>query len=230
MVLLAWLSNGCSLGLHQTAKTLQQGEIRAGGGLLVMKNKPADVLEDSPEARAQGGDRMALFPELAVRAGVGQRTDMGIGLHLGLGLRLDAKHNLIDETKPYAIAPRLGFGFVFQEAEIFTWMAGLIGSYQLARWVSFYLGTTFVNHHVSRTQTPVLSTNERLAERSNWGDGLLQGALGLQLGPRDNRFFLEYGRWLPLQNDPGDSFRLVPTHLLSLTLHGCSMGCEGGTR
>jgi hypothetical protein len=232
--LLGGMSGGCSLGLHQTAKTLEAGEVRVGGGLMVLRNRPADVLEDTPEARQQGQERIASAPELGVRVGVGRRTDLGIGMYLGPGLRVDAKHNLIENTRPYAVAPRVGLGYTnYDGSKLYSWLAGLIGSYRLLRGFSVYLGGTFANHHVYRPasdNSPTLGPNERLAERTGWGDGLFQGALGLNIQTGKTTMFLEYGRWIPLQNDPGDLSRFVPTHLLSFTIHSCTKGCGEAPR
>ena len=58
-----------------------------------------------------------------------------------------------------------------------------------------------------------------LADRTGTGDGLLQAVLGIQLPAGTGLAFMaEHGHWFVLQNDPGDSYRFVPTNVFGVAM------------
>lgn len=208
-------SGGCTTGLFQTAKTLPYGERNLGlGAARLITNRNAAVRNEAtapPPSSLEG----FTMPEAGMRVGLGRQTDLGFGSYLGLGLRADAKHNLLPDAKPYALAPRLGLGAATSKDRwLWAWLAGLIASYDLNSVFSFYSGASFVAHYIHQP-APQLPPGERLVGRTPWGDGLLQLALGIEARFSSRTAIqAEYGRWLPLQNDPGDGYRFVPAHLV----------------
>ena len=75
----------------------------------------------------------------------------------------------------------------------------------------------------STAATLELAPDETLAPRSGVGDGLLQLHTGFELRARTGvGVFLEYGLWLPAQDDPGDSYAFVTTHIFAIGIHAFS--------
>lgn len=209
-------ASGCATGLFQTAKTLPPGGVQVGLGV-------SHLLTDQQAAASEGASSSLegfTMPEAGLRVGVGHQTDVGLGSYLGLGLRADAKHNLVSATKPYALAPRVGLGASGSRDDwLWTWLVGLIASYDLHRVISVYTGASLVTHYIHRKYLPEPPPGERLVGRTPWGDGLLQASVGVEYRVASwMALQAEAGHWFTLQNDPGDGYRFVPAHVLGARL------------
>jgi len=223
-VLLAFVA-GCGHGLGQTAKTQPVGKTRLTLGVVRITNANDEV--------RNGPDLQNLAPEVSVRVGTSEHTDIGITNWFGVGLRTDVKWNLFDRDRPYALAPRAGVGAAkdFYGVALFGAFAGLIASYELPGKITPYGAATFANHWILRNDKPsseVLAPGETFAARKGYGDGLLQLVVGLQLKLGAGSALVgEYQRWIPMQNDPGDFYKFVPNDVLMIATNIClSMECD----
>lgn len=205
--------SACGFGLLQTAKTLPPGSaaLTFGGGLV-----HNEIVE---EVREGSGLPFAGFVDLNVRAGLAQQLDMGIGF-FGLGGRLDAKYNLVDSKERLALSPRIGTGYLAMgHSSIFTAHVGGLASYDVTPWFTPYGGVSFANYWTSHTPDlpPKLGPNERLVDRSGYGDGMVQLQAGAAFGVAGgSQVFVEYGRAIPAQNDLGDNYSFVASNVFVL--------------
>ena len=64
------------------------------------------------------------------------------------------------------------------------------------------------------------------------GDGLLQLSIGVELLQTSHFAILaEYGHWFPLNDDPGDFYRFLPTNIFGIALRlGRVRPAESGGR
>lgn len=216
LVLLPFAALGCNagLGVAQTAKTVDSGGARMSVGFSGAFNE---------YDRERGGPGLANFSfEPAWRVGLGRQTDLGFGPWLAYGMQLDVKHELTPRAKPYGVALRGGFGASAGSPTSYSGLLGAIGSYELASGVAPYASVAFRNFwFYEGHRRPAPTDGSRWAERNGWGDGLLQMTAGFRFGRGRSAFYLEYARWQPVQNDPGDFFKLAASHVFSFTVGFC---------
>lgn len=211
--LLAWVpvaTAACGYGTFQTAKTVAPGHTTLAAGASYVSNR-----NDSVEGH---GGLDALAAELGpLRLGLTDHLDVGASMYLGLGARVDAKYNLLPRRARLAIAPRLGVGAARQSSWSFLMaMSGLLASYDVAPWVTPYAGLTYADHWISpETAAKTTLPNTRMAARRGYGDGLLMPVAGVRLGSEDSAsFHVEYTRYVPMQNDPGDQYAFIPSNVV----------------
>jgi len=219
-LLVASFALGCSsgFGLAQTAKTVEPGGARMAIGV-------AGAFNEYDQAR--GGAQLSNYSlETGFRFGVDKSTDLGVGPWLTYGLQADVKHELTPRERPYGVALRFGGGGAATEPVSWSAFGGVIGSYAFAPWITGYASGTYRNFWFvdSKSRLPP-ADGSQYASRKGYGDGLLQATAGLRLGSPRVALYLEYARWLPMQNDPGDFFKLVASHVFSFTLGFC-LGSE----
>lgn len=215
-LVVAVTSLGCSagFGLAQTAKTVEPG----GGRMTVGMGGAFNEYD----RERKGPGIYNLSYETAWRYGLARKTDVGLGPWLGLGLQLDVKHELTPREKRYGIALRGGGGFSAGAPNSFSAFLGTIASFEIFPWLTPYGGLAFRNFWFNdRTQHPPPTDGSEWAKRRGYGDGLLQATLGLRLHTGRAAIYLEYARWLPMQNDPGDFFKLVASHVFTLSVGFC---------
>jgi hypothetical protein len=133
------------------------------------------------------------------------------------------KYSLFEPEEAWAVAPRLGAGAAYaDQGSVLMTGAGLIGSYRAA-WIEPYVGATFANHWVHQpAPTPLqeLGPGEKLAERTGIGDGVVALTIGLALRfGNEDEFLVEYSRWQPAQNDPGDNYAFVGSNIFAAGMH-----------
>ncbi len=199
---------GCSYGLFQTARTEPPGTIGGHIGQTLVMNEIDD------EAGRSTTTNLGVEPE--VRIGATDHLDVGLGPLFGLGLRGDVKYNFFRPTDRLALAGRVGGGQSPWYA-VYNALGGVIASYRVFRMVEPYAAATFSNFWIRGYEQPEveLEPGERLAAGKGYGDGLLQLVVGIQLPAGTGRaFMVEVSRWIPLQNDPGDFYRFVPTTVI----------------
>jgi len=206
---------GCNagLGVAQTAKTVDPNAGRMTIGLSVMRNEY--------DAERKGPNVNNYSAEPGFRIGVAKKTDIGFGPWLGLGAQLDVKHELTPRERPYGLAIRGGGGGATGSTNAYSVFVGVIASYAIAPWFTPYGGATFRNFWFVSSNPPDPPDGSRWASRRGYGDGLLHLTVGLRLGEQSGAMYLEYSRWLPMQNDDGDFYRLVPTNIFSFTVGFC---------
>lgn len=203
----ALLASGCGFGVLQTARPLPPGEMSFTAGAGSVHNSVVDAQQSPREPINVVGD-------LAFRVGVVDRLDIGIGGLWNGGLRADAKYDLLPTRSRFALSPRGGLGYAAGGGWALTAFGGALASYDVFRWLTPYAGGTYATYWVhGRTPNDVtLASNERFADRKGYGDGLVELTAGLsvQVG-RAVALLGEVDRWIPMQNDPGDFFRFVPS-------------------
>jgi len=210
-------ATGCltSHGLLQTAHTQPPGSVRAKIGAARLQNEIDDQGGRGPQTNTTA--------EAGVRLGVTDFLDLGLAPLLGAGAALDAKADLLDNTLPGALAPRLSVGHA-RESERSAWAAeaGLIGSYRCLGRVEPYAALNFANYWISRDQSLTerwLEDNQTLAERRGYGDGLVNASLGADLRVTGwLSAVAEYSHWFTAQNDPGDGYAFLPSDIFALAL------------
>jgi hypothetical protein len=218
-------SSGCGYGLMQTAHTEAPGHVATTLGESYVGN----ALSDS------GGRNLTtnIGTELAARVGLNRHVDLGVGPWLGEGARADFKLDVLAPENPWALAPRIGAGIAVSDSSattgddddgnptaIETALVGVIGSYR-AGTVEPYVGVTFANHwiYLEHEYPDELPPGQRYTPRTGAGDGLFQIALGAEIAVGvTTRLLLEYQRWQPAQDDPGDAYAFVPSNVLSVAL------------
>lgn len=202
----ALLTAGCGFGVLQTARPLPPGAMSVTAGLGSVENEVV--------AAQHAEQPINLVGDLAFRAGVVDRLDVGISGLWNTGLRVDTKYDVLPSKSRFALSPRGGLGYTVGGGSAFTAFGGGLASYDVLRWLTPYVGGTYATYWVrGRTPSDVdLAPNERFADRKGYGDGLVEltAGLSLQLG-RSVALLAEVDRWLPAQNDPGDFFRFVPS-------------------
>lgn len=204
----AGLLNGCSFGMFQTAHTQPSGTVSATPGVA--------YAFDSIDDQAGRGPATNVGAQLGARIGLSRRVDLGIGSFLLTGAKSDVKMNLLDPRSRFAVSPRAGAGYRFGRS-VFMLESGAIVSYR-SNWLEPYFGLTFANHWIE-PDAPDGHLPSSLATRAGTGDGLLQANVGLQLIAANSVGVLaEFGRWFPLNNDPGDFYRFLPTSIAGLAL------------
>lgn len=206
----ALLASGCSFGSFQTAHTQPPGTVSGLAAGTFIFNRL-----DGYEGH---GGSTNLGAQFGARVGLAQRLDLGIGTFLGSGLKTDVKVNLLDPHWRFALAPRLGAGYRLGR-EIGMLEAGAVTSYRFSPHFEPYLGATFANHWIQSERPTDIQVPENAVGRSGTGDGLLQLNLGVELALSSHVALLaEYGHWFPLNDDPGDFYRFVPTNITGIAL------------
>lgn len=211
---LAWgavlggLASGCSVGSFQTAHTQLPGTLSITPGVTYVTNRI-----DDEQGRGTLTNSTA---QLSGRAGLTERIDVGVGTFLQTGLKGDVKMNVLPPRAKLALAPRLGAGYRFGR-EIAMVEGGAITSYRLVRGLEPYIGLSFANHWIE-AEAPVTAPPNAVAARGT-GDGLLQLSIGVELLQTTNFAILaEYGHWFPLNDDPGDFYRFLPTNIFGIAV------------
>lgn len=203
-------TNGCGLCLAQTAKTEPEGHgtVAFGAGAFV---------SETDDERGGFGPQNALT-ELSGRVGVASDVDVGVASYLGIGVLVDAKVSLLDQRRREAIAVRFGGGAAYTLDSSVDTVAqvGLLASYDVTRSFVPYAGIVWSNHWVFGESPAVpLSQNAQYASWKGYGDGIFELHFGIALlsDVRRRGVYVEYALWLPMQDDPGDSFKFARTHL-----------------
>lgn len=216
------LGCGSGFGLAQTAKTIEPSGKRMTFGTAFATNEYDG---------ARGGFGLSnVSLETAFRIGLGRDTDLGVGQWLALGAQADVKHELTPREKPYGVALRVGGGGAGTSPLAWSAFGGVIASYAFGSSFAVYGSGTFRNFwFVDNKNRAEPTDGTHWASRRGYGDGLLQATLGVRLGGGRSAMYFEYARWLPMQNDPGDFFKLVATHVFSMTLGFCiGRECKAG--
>lgn len=215
---LAMSSAGCGYGLHESARTLAPGRFGGGGAVTVVANAAGD--DAKTHVRNVGLDLGMM------RVGVARHVDVGFGVAYLAGGRADVKLSMLHEDYPLALAVRVGVGGAAAPIALAFAYVGVLASVDAASWLQPYVGCTFADHWIFGLDQRSPPLGQRLAARAGYGDGVLQNVVGfrffLEEGTLPVSLSLEYGLWVPLQDDPGDGFSFVLNHLGSL---GVCMGC-----
>ena len=211
MVVVAWLTCGCSFGSFQTAHTQAPSSVSVTPGVAQVFNRI-----DDQNGR---GQLTNLGAQVGGRLGLTDRVDVGLGSFLFGGVKADVKVNLLEPHERLALSPRLGAGYRFggnRAAGLLE--GGAIASYRLFDKLEPYFGLTFANHWIEPAPPPGPLPPNVVGRRGS-GDGVLQMSLGLQLEISQHVALLgEYGHWFPLNDDPGDFYAFVPTNIAGLAL------------
>lgn len=203
------LAVGCSFGTFQTGHTQAPGTLSATTGMTLVSN--------SLDGEAGRGGVTNVGAQFSGRLGLARHVDLGLGTFMLTGLRTDVKVNLLDPSAKLAIAPRLGAGLRFGR-EVRMLEAGAITSYALARSFEPYFGLSFANHWIE-PEAPTYTLPANLAPSRRTGDGLLQLSLGFEAVLSDHSALLaEFQHWFPLNDNPGDFYRFVPTNVFGIAL------------
>lgn len=216
-LLLATGMLGCNFALGETPRTIPPGTVSGAFGTSLAFNQ---------NDQQRGGPGLHnLAPQLGpLRVGVARRVDVGFASLYGVGLRADVKVALTRPTLPWALAGRAGGGYAsdFSSRTAVLAFAGMLASYSLGAFEP-YAAVTFANHWIYGSPTTTPPPGERNAPRAGYGDGILQLAVGLRAYVSDKASVsLEYGRWQPMQDDPGDGYGFVANDIVSLTAcFGC---------
>lgn len=207
---------GCSFGLGETPRTLPRGKLSGAVGTSAVFNEN--------DSQRGGPGLHNLAPQLGpIRVGLAPHVDVGVATLYGLGARADVKVLLTRPTLSWALAARAGAGYAVEQdvRKVGVAFAGLIASYAIGIFEP-YGAVTFTNHWIygNATLPPAGSVN---APRAGYGDGILQVVLGARVYVSEmGSASLEYGRWQPMQNDPGDGYAFVANDVCSLTV---CVGC-----
>ena len=223
MAALAALLGGCAYGMHESARTMAPGRVSGGGAISFVTNT---------NTAARGGVGASNFGvDLGMaRVGLARRVDVGVGFLYGLGGRADVKVSPLPEAWRFALALRLGGGGAAIPDNVVMAYVGAIASYDFAFGLTPYLGCTFADHWIYGIDRDPPPPGQTLVRRAGYGDGLLQSALGVRVFTDRKAAVpvsvsLEYGLWVPLQDDPGDGFSFIVSHIASL---GFCVGCPSG--
>ncbi|GEM_PF-4833008 len=138
--------------------------------------------------------------------------------------RADVKAALTRPTLPWALAERVGGGGAAHLAGRYLAVAfaGPIASSSIGP-VEPYAAVTFMNHWVYGSPVTISPLGSINAPRTGYGDGILQLVMGIR-GYVSNgcSVAVEYGRWQPMQDDPGDGYSFVANNIVSLMV---CIGC-----
>ena len=209
---LVFALSSCSFGLFQTAHTAPPGRIRGSAGLSYVTNSVVT-------RPSQPNPLLNLGAEAALRVGLTQHLDIGVGSFELAGAALDAKYNLLRPDQDFALAPRAGVAYGFNY-ETFRAEVGGVVSYRLSRLVEPYLGLTFANYWIGDYTPPDAPAPPgwHFARRKGTGDGVLELNVGVELPSKHFATLLEYGHWFVLQDDPGDFYHFVPTNIVGVAV------------
>lgn len=205
----ASVTSGCSFGTFQTAHTQAPSTLSITPGV-------ARVFNRIDDERGRGW-QTNIGAQLGLRLGVTKRLDVGLGSFLAGGARADVKVNLLEPHQRLAIAPRLGAGYRWGRS-VGMLEGGAITSYRL--WDGFepYVGLAFANHWIEAEPLGAARPPNALGKRGT-GDGLVQLSLGAELVLSSHVAVLgEYGHWFPVNDDPGDFYRFIPTNIAGVAL------------
>lgn len=210
-MLVALSLTGCGYGVLQTAHTEPPGKPAVTVGAATVSNEYDAEARRNPATNA--------VPEASLRLGLTEHLDVGTGPYLLTGWRADVKGNLFRPAERHALAPRAGVAYAtLQGDRTLLAFVGVIGSYRVARWFEPYGSLTMADNWV-RIESPTdtrLAPNEAFVDRDRTGNGNLQAVLGAELSvTRRWGFLLEYGRWTPLWNDPGDFYRFAHNNVFA---------------
>lgn len=218
---LGGLASGCSFGSFQTAHTQLPGTVSITPGVTYVSNRI-----DHEQGRSAMTNSTA---QLGGRAGLTERIDVGVGSFLQTGLKGDVKMNVLSPRAKLALAPRLGAGYRFGR-EIAMAEGGAITSYRLVQGLEPYVGLSFANHWIGAD--PSVAPPPNAVPARGTGDGLLQLSIGVELLQSSHFAILaEYGHWFPLNNDPGDFYRFLPSNIFGIAVRvGRVRAAESGGR
>jgi hypothetical protein len=203
----------CGVGVLQTAKTTPGGKLRLTPAVGVIVNESIEERGFTPANVA---------PNLAFRAGVADRVDIGLSQLMILGLMADAKVNVMPPQWDFALAFCGGLGFAVDAWNVkdsVPWVlhvpVSLMASYTIKDRVTPYVSAGYSIFWIfgySVDEDP----NKEYAAREGYGDGVLRltGGIEIALGPR-RRFAIlaEYSYWRPVVDDPGDFYSFVENHI-----------------
>ena len=214
------LLGGCAYGMHESARTVPPGRFSGAGAISFVTNT---------NTGARGGVGLRNFGvDLGMaRVGVARHLDVGVGFLYGLGGRADVKLSPLPEDWRFALALRLGGGGAGLPDDVAMAYVGALASYDFAFGLSPYLGCTFANHWIYGMNRDTPLPGQTLASRAGYGDGLLESAFGVRIfidrkARVPTSVSLEYSLWVPLQDDPGDGFSFILSHVASI---GFCFGC-----
>ncbi len=212
VVLLASMTLGCGHAVLQTAHTEPKGTAAVTLAAAAAFNALDEEAQRNLTTNAVG--------ETTLRVGITDNVDVGIGGYFFPGFQADVKVNVFNRHRRHALAPRLGGGCSNNVGDL-TYLSygGVIGSYRVAEFFEPYLALTLSDQWV-RLSDPApadLAPNEELAPRHGTGNGMLRATLGAQLNTSQRfGFLLEYGRWEPLWNDPGDGYKFLRNNIVAI--------------
>ncbi len=214
LVVLAVSLGGCGYGLMQTGHTEPAGKLGAVFGGTYLANKLSGVAGRTPET--------SVGAVIAPRFGLADHVDVGLQPWMDPGGRADVKVDVLAPDNPLAFAPRAGVGYAQgDQSHTIMGLAGGIASYRATPWFEPYLGGTYADHWISRpADTSYVAPGESLVPANHTGDGLVELTAGAELRlSRSSGLLFEYNLWLPANNDPGDGYAFVTTHVFALGLH-----------
>ncbi|CAN5411992.1 hypothetical protein BH09MYX1_BH09MYX1_67970 [soil metagenome] len=198
----------CGFGMNESARTVAPNHVSGAGALTFVVNDTA--------ARKPGLGNLGIDLGM-VRLGVARHLDVGIGEAFFAGGKVDVKWSPFPEWWIVALALRLGVGAAgFPDPLVFTY-AGTIASIDVGDVVTPYLSGTYADHWIFGRYLDPPPAGQRNAPRAGYGDGVLQLAIGVRFFTGDLfSTSLEYGLWVPLQDDPGDGFSFFRTHVATI--------------
>lgn len=200
---------GCSFGTFQTGHTQAPGTLSATAGMTLVAN--------GIDSEAGRSTLTNLGAQLSGRLGIARHVDLGLGTFMLTGLATDVKVNLLAPSARWAIAPRLGAGLRLGR-EVRMLEGGAITSYALTPDFEPYFGLTFANHWIE-PEAPTYTLPPNLAPSRRTGDGVLQLCLGFEARLTNGPALLaEFQHWFPLNDNPGDFYRFVPTNIFGMAL------------
>lgn len=213
---LALSLGGCGYGLMQTAHTERSATVGGVVGGTYVVNKLSGLAGRTTQTNLGG--------VLAPRVGIGDHVDVGLQPWMWVGARADVKVDLLAPDNPLAIAPRAGGGYATgDKGDQFMAMAGAIASYRIGTRFEPYLGATYADHWISLTKDEYafsFSSGGTPVARNHTGDGLVELTVGSEIRlARVSGLLFEYNLWLPANNDPGDGYAFVTTHVFALGFH-----------
>jgi len=205
---------GCSTNLFQTAHTTPPGRVRGNVGLSYLANRVT-----AEQRRSGPNPFVSVAGQAGLRVGLTEHLDLGLGSFEIEGAALDAKYNLFDHDRAWALAPRVGAAYGLNY-RTFRAEAGGIASYRASRLVEPYVGLTFANYWIGKYTRPSepAPAGSHYAQRRGSGDGVLELNFGVELPSKHYATLLEFSHWFVLQDDPGDFYRFVPTNLVGVAM------------
>ncbi len=214
LLALAIAQSGCGYAVAQTAHTEPSGSFAAAFGMNYVTNELSNVAGRDTTTR--------LGLQISPRLGLSDHVDVGLQPWWLLGTSADVKVDVLARHNRLAIAPRAGVGYAVASGKTVMAFAGGLSSYRLTPDFEPYAGAVYANHWITRDPPDEiqLQPGESFAARTGVGDGLVELSVGFMLGGSDGSGpYLEYDLWLPAQDDPGDNYAFVTTHVFAAGLH-----------
>jgi len=200
---------GCGYGLFQTARTVPRGEYH----FMV-----AGAFQGNELIRERGVTMYNYAPQVDMRIGVADRVDLGVGLLLGPGLRVDAKVNVLPPGHAAAVSFSAGLGGALDMGQTSAWLlhvpVNVLASYTFHGRLTPYAAVGYGFYWIFGRTLSSTDPNAVYADRGGWGDGVLRLTAGLEWRIR-GRFALlvEYSFLPAVVDDPGDNFAFMDNHV-----------------